>query len=240
MYETQRRDTENLEAQHRTIFDKQEESIRELYDVKEKLAVITKDGIQIKENQNHIMIMQKKAEENLTQKITEGYDNSQKKFLELLQKSEENNEKNDIDHNEVKNTLAEIKETQSEMLIKSIEEINLREENLRETRELVRTLQDDREKRNLPNENTITELLETEKETQRNILETLLEFKFEYLGNQEKANREVKEAEDPIDIKEEFRAIDSENLMAIKRIMPEVHLEVVQPIITIQENIERN
>jgi hypothetical protein len=40
--------------------------------------------------------------------------------------------------------------------------------------------------------------------------------------------------------REEFRVTNSENLMTIKRIMTDCHMEVVQPLISIQEGIERN
>lgn len=97
-----------------------------------------------------------------------------------------------------------------------------------------------KEKRNEPKENIITEMLKKETEIQSTILQALLEFKFEYLENVERDRIEGKEREEPIDYKEEFRAIHSENLMTIKRIMSDVHMEVVHPLLVIQENIERN
>jgi hypothetical protein len=96
------------------------------------------------------------------------------------------------------------------------------------------------ERKRKAEEERIMTLHEKEGKSQRDIMDTLLEFKFEYLDNEEKAREQEKERKDPIDIKEEFRAIHSENLMTIKRIMADCHMEVVQPLITIQEGIERN
>jgi hypothetical protein len=73
---------------------------------------------------------------------------------------------------------------------------------------------------------------------QKEILSTILEFKFDYLENTEKAR--TQETEDPIDIREEFGSIHSENLLIIKRVMSDGHLEVVHPLMMIQEGIERN
>jgi hypothetical protein len=48
------------------------------------------------------------------------------------------------------------------------------------------------------------------------------------------------ETEELVDLREEFRALHSENLLTIKRVMSDCYLEVVQPLISIQEGIERN
>jgi hypothetical protein len=50
----------------------------------------------------------------------------------------------------------------------------------------------------------------------------------------------LQETEEQVDLREEFRAIHSENLLTIKRVMSDFHLEVVHPLMVIQEGIERN
>jgi hypothetical protein len=41
-------------------------------------------------------------------------------------------------------------------------------------------------------------------------------------------------------MQEEFRAINSENLMTMKRMISDYHLEVMQPLTVIQAGIEKN
>jgi hypothetical protein len=65
-----------------------------------------------------------------------------------------------------------------------------------------------------------------------------LKFKFENLENIEKIKEQ--EIKEPVDFREEFRAIHSENLLTIKRVMSDCYLEVVHPLMVIQEGIERN
>jgi hypothetical protein len=81
-------------------------------------------------------------------------------------------------------------------------------------------------------------LHEKEERTQKEILDVLLEFKFDYQENIEKAK--LQETKESVDLREEFRAIHSENLLTMKRMMSDCHLEVVQPLMIIQEGIERN
>jgi hypothetical protein len=40
----QKRDSDNLEAQHRSIYEKGEENIREIYDIKEKNCTNSEGG----------------------------------------------------------------------------------------------------------------------------------------------------------------------------------------------------
>jgi hypothetical protein len=120
-------------------------------------------------------------------------------------------------------------------------EAEVRDLNQKEVNKLLIAIQEEeREKRNEPKDNIVKEMLVKEAETQKEILQTLIEFKFEFPDNMEKERMEGKEKEEPIDYKEEFRAIHSENLMTIKRIMPDVHMEVVHPLLVIQEDIEQN
>jgi hypothetical protein len=104
-------------------------------------------------------------------------------------------------------------------------EAQIRQEDHREITQLLSIFREEGRKRNTenPNDETFTLLLERESRTQKEILETLKEFKFEYLDNEEKARKKEETIEEPIDYKEEFRAIHSENLVTIKRVMSYIY-----------------
>jgi hypothetical protein len=136
------------------------------------------------------------------------------------------------------NTLLEIKEKQIGMNGGIKEEFEQLNENQRKTQEKLTIIQEEERENRGQRENKKIALQERGNKMQMEILETFLEFKFEYLENIEKARGVGKEEQ--IDIKEEFRAIHSENLMTIKRIMSACHNEVIQPLLTIREGIERN
>jgi hypothetical protein len=53
-------------------------------------------------------------------------------------------------------------------------------------------------------------------------------------------NTKTRVEEEPVNMQEEFRAIHSENLVTMKRMISGCHLEVVQPLMAIQAGIERN
>jgi hypothetical protein len=80
----------------------------------------------------------------------------------------------------------------------------IRQENHKETTQLINILNEESRKRNTENSNddAIIQLLEKESQTQKEILGTLKEFKFEYLENEEKAKKKEEITEEPIDYKE--------------------------------------
>jgi hypothetical protein len=69
-------------------------------------------------------------------------------------------------------------------------------------------------------------------------LDTLIKFKFDFKNTLENTKEQIDD--EPIIMQEEFRAIHSENLVTMKRMISDCHLEVVQPLISIQAVIERN
>jgi chromosome segregation ATPase len=159
---------------------------------------------------------------------------TQSKLGEIMQKWHEK-----IKEEENMKNFLEIKESQKELKENVKTELEAIKENQTKTREMLTMIQEQGENRRGKWEDfEITYLKSQEKGLQKEILQTLLEFKFEYLGNESKNKTEEKE--EPIDIKEEFRAIHSENLMTKKRIMSDCHTEVVHPLMVIQSGIERN
>jgi hypothetical protein len=136
------------------------------------------------------------------------------------------------------NTLSELKE---EKIKETLEAINENQEKNQENlRKIIQEKNRGEDKNHQSEKEMLLPLQEEGEKSQKKILHTLLEFKFEYLENIENEKKLEEAREDSIDIREEFRAIHSENLMAIKRIMTDCHMEVVQPLISIQEGIERN
>jgi hypothetical protein len=69
-------------------------------------------------------------------------------------------------------------------------------------------------------------------------LDSLLEFKFDFQSSP--GNTKIQTEEEPVNMQDEFRVIRSGNLMIMKRMISDCHLEVVQPLISIQAGIERN
>jgi hypothetical protein len=108
-------------------------------------------------------------------------------------------------------------------------------------REIIQLLKKEKEEyKPDDSDNMGTAKMKEENQTQYQILETLKEFKFEYLENEEKARREKETLEEPIDIRDEFRVIHSKNIVTMKRMMSDTCIDIIRPIQSIQERFERN
>jgi exonuclease SbcC len=187
---------------------------------------------------------QVKREEEMEPRLVMLKDNRkriQKYLQKFIQEKEEKREISQELDRELYRSLHEKEEEKQEEILNALLEIGKSQrENQENIKKVIQEKEESEDRKKKTEEEMIITLHEKEEKSQREIMDILLEFKFEYLENVEKAKKPDEEREDPIDIRDEFRAIHSENLMTVKRIMTDCHMEVVQPLITIQEGIERN
>jgi hypothetical protein len=135
---------------------------------------------------------------------------------------------------DTRKSLQRIEEEQSLIAIKQEKERIERKEG---QERLIQILEEGRNRKSEPIKEKVQSKMA---QSHQDILETIKEFKFDYLDNEEKKRREREVMEDPVDMREEFRKIQSENMATMNRMLANISIDLITPIKSVEEGIERN